>query len=70
MPTIKLKGRRGGPSFRANYSPEDVDHVEAHFDGARRVLAAPVGNSADAVITIAEDLYPETVVLLCVNTLV
>jgi hypothetical protein len=48
-----------------------MDHVKAHLDGVDRVIArlAPyicpwVGQSTDAVVAIAENLYPHAMVLL------
>lgn len=43
--------------------PDSLDHAEAHLDAAVRVVRAGDREPADAVVAVAEELYPEAVVL-------
>lgn len=57
-------GQPGARSPAGTNSPEDLDHVEAHLDRSDCVLLAHVGDPADAVIAVAEDLYPQAMILI------
>ena len=46
------------------YSLDVFDHVQAHFDGTFRMVRSSRWQSADTIITIAEQLYSVAMILL------
>ena len=47
-----------------SYSRDGLDHIQPHLDGAVGVVGARLGQPAHTVVTVAQDLNPQTVVLL------
>lgn len=43
------------------YLRNSVDHIQSHFDGTMSVIRPSFRQAADAVITVAQQLNPETV---------
>lgn len=46
------------------YSRDGVDHVQAHLDGAVRMVRAWLRQPRHTVVAVSQDLYPQAVVVL------
>lgn len=55
---VKLQYLRG-----ESHVPYRLNHVQAHLDATMGVIASGDRQAGDAVVTIAEELYPQTMVL-------
>lgn len=68
LPSCLSRGYLGPGSSRAPHSRDGLDHGESHEDGADGVVLAVVGQPADAIVAVAQDLDTQLVVPLGAGT--
>lgn len=67
-PQLPFQGLGGPGSSRTPHSRDGLDHGESHEDRADGVVLAVVGQPADAIVAVAQDLDTQLVVPLGAGT--